>query len=286
MGIGRRRCAARAVAAVCAGLLACSAQPARAEVSAQDGFAPGGGYQVHVEFDPYLWLPASAGTVKLGNGATANINAGIPSISQLTNVLTGAFMGTIVTRYGPWSGLIDIQYVSAAKSQSLRPDLLGQPRSLHFSTSLTRVAPGIGYQVYNGALGTVPTTLDAQAGFVWFGSSTTLDLDRYGPAGRERVSSLSGSTDQTQPWVGLHGAIYPAPRWRLAADIVVQGFGVGGGTWGWETQETATWAATKWLNLIAGFRAISSGINTGYDRAIRSLRLTEYGPELGIGITF
>ena len=282
----KRRGLSLSLSALACALALVGGRAAQAEVSAQDGYSPSGAYQVHVELIPYAWVPAVSGNVKLGSGASANISQGIPSLSQITSALTGAFIGAGLLRYGPWSGEIDIQYVGISQTKDLSPDLLGQPRSLKLDASLVRVAPGFGYEVYKGALGGIPATLDVRLGFAWFSSSTTLDLDRSGLLGRERVSSLSYSGSFTQPWAGLRGAIYPWPRWRFELGAVAQGFGVGGGVWGWGTTVSATWAATRWLNLIAAFRAINSSRNFGSDQKIRSISLTAYGPALGISISF
>ena len=167
------------------------------------------------------------------------------------------------------------------------PDALGNPRSLKTGTSLVRVAPGFGYQVYNGIVGHLPTTLDGQVGFAWFASDSTLGLDRTGPLGTERVSTLSFNGTFVQPWVGIRGAIYPGPRWRLALGAIVQGFGVGGSeSWGWGTDFTATWAATSWLNLFAGFHALSGGRDFADSEKVSSLRVVTFGPLVGLGFSF
>ncbi|MGH7069290.1 MAG: hypothetical protein ACREFO_04670 [Acetobacteraceae bacterium] len=83
-------------------------QSGRAAVSPDDGYAPDGTYQWHFELAPYAWVPATSAHIKLGNGASVNTNAGMPSISQLRSVLTGVFMGYGLVRYGPWSGELDI----------------------------------------------------------------------------------------------------------------------------------------------------------------------------------
>ena len=274
------------MAALACALALVGGRVAQAEVSAQDGYAPSGAYQVHVELIPYAWLPAVSGNVTLGRGASANISQGVPSLSKVTSVLTGAFIGAGLLRYGPWSGEIDIQYVGVSQTRDLAPDALGRPRSLTVDASLVRVAPGFGYEVYKGSLGQIPATLDARVGFAVFSSSLTLDLDRAGPLGRERVGSLSDSGSFAQPWAGLRGSVYPWPRWRFELGALAQGFGVGGGSWGWGATASATWAATRWLNLVAAFRALNSSRFGGAGQRVRSLNLTAYGPALGVGITF
>lgn len=273
-----------------AALLAVSVAPiaARAEVSANDGYASDGSYEWHFELVPYAWLPASSAEVKLGNGASVNINAGVPSVSQLRNVVTGVFMGFAQARYGPWSAQLNIDYLSASETKRLPPGPLGLiGRSLNVSTSLVRVAPGFGYEVYRGTVGTVPTTLDGLIGFSYFTHSTTLDLSRFGPRGRPLlVSTLSNSGDFVQPWLGFRASIYPWPRWRFQLQASVQGLGVDGGSWGWGAGLFATWAATHWLNLIAGFNALNSQGRSGSGAAIKSISFTEYGPLIGLSFTF
>jgi hypothetical protein len=260
--------------------------PARAEVSPQDGYTQDGTPRIHIELAPYLWLPASNAQVTLGNGATRAVSAGVPSLSQLANVLTGAFMGAGLLRYGPWSAELNIDYVGASQDRGLPPDVLGRPRSLTIDVSAVRVAPGIGYQVFNGPVGGIPATLDARAGFSWFTSNSTLDLDRVGLLGRERVISISQSGDFIQPWLGLRGSIYPWPCWRFILEAQGQGFGVGGGSWGWQVSAIGTWAATSWLNLNAGFMALHESGTLPPGRVFKDCSATLYGPVLSVSFTF
>jgi hypothetical protein len=279
---------ALAVLALAALLAAQHATAARAEVSADDGYATDGSYEWHVELAPYAWVPATSAHIKLGNGASANVNAGMPSVSELRNVLTGVFMGFGLVRYGPWSAQIDIDYVAASKTEGLGVGPAGViGRTLDLSTSLVRVAPGFGYEVFKGGLGAMPATLDAQAGFAYFSSSTTLDLSRFGPAGGALPgSTVSSDTSFVQPWLGVRAAIYPWPRWRFELSALVQGLGVSGGSWGWGAGAYATWAATKWLNLVGGFRALNSTENESSSGVIRSISVTLYGPLVGLDFTF
>lgn len=279
----RKRLAALALASA---LVMLGPRIALAEVSAQDGYGPNGTYRVHVDLVPYVWLPAVSGEVKLGNGASANINQGVPSVSDITSKLKGAFIGAGLVRYGPWSAEIDIQYIAADENKNLPTGFLGISRSLQVSELLVRVAPGFGYQVYNGALGQIPTTVDVRAGFSYFASNAELELNANGPLGRQRISTVSANGSFVQPWLGFRADIYPWPRWRFELGALVQGFGVDGGVWGWGTSLTASWAATHWLNLIGGFRALNTGRNLDSSAVVHSLSLTGYGPVLGMEFTF
>jgi hypothetical protein len=244
-----------ALAAMLGGFIAVAwSIPAHAEVSAQDGYNPDGSHKLSFELAPYAWIPAVAGDVKLGRGASINISQGMPSASTLTSVLRGAFVGFGLVRYGPWSGEIDIQYIATSNDKGVGPDVFGFSRSLNVDTSLVRVAPGVGYQVFKGDLGSVPTTVDARVGFAFMTTSATLDLDRFGPLGRERTSRLSDSSSFAQPWTGLRASFYPWTDWRFELGAMVQGFGAGGNGWGWGASATATWAANDWLNVIEPVR--------------------------------
>lgn len=271
--------------AAAAALLAAMAAPALAGVSPQDGYGPDGKPALRVELAPYLWVPAVSGKATLGNGASAAFSQGMPTLGKLESVLTGAFMGDARLRYGPWSAELNIQYVAASQTHGIAPDVFGIARAVDVSSSMTRVAPGVGYQVFNGLLGDVPATVDARVGFAWFSASSTVDLDRFMPTGRTRVASVSDSGSFAQPWVGVRAALYPWPRWRFEVAALGQGLGVSG-DWGWSATATATWAATDWLNLIGGFSAINNTRHGGASRGVQTLDITAYGPMLGISFTF
>lgn len=278
--------AVRLLGAASAFAIAAAALPARAEVSPQDGFAPDGSYQVHVEIDPYLWLPATRGTLTLGNGAQASISAGIPSVNDLTSHLHGALFGFGLVRYGPWSAELNFNWLSASGSKEIAPDLSGGSRFVGVASTLVRVGPGIGYEIVSGSLYGVPTIVDARVGFSYFSTNDTITLTRAGALGVTRQASVTASPSFTQPWLGIRISAYPWPRWRLQLGAAGVGFGVGGGTWGWQVAATATWAANDWLNVIGGLYADHESANTDQNKAIRAVDFTLFGPVVGIGITF
>jgi hypothetical protein len=278
----------RKITAVAAlALLLGGAPSAKAAVSPQDGFSPSGAPEWHFNLLPYLWLPSSSGEIVLGNGAQVDIDRGAPSLSELSGVLQAAFVGAALVRYGRWSGVIDIQYVSVSVNTGLPALVPGVTRNLDLDVSLVRIAPGIGYQLYNGNMGSSPATLDGRVGFSWLQTDESLKLSQTGPAGNTRISDLSVSNGFVQPWVGLEGAIYPSAHWRLELGVMVQGFGVSDGSWGWGASALATWAANDWLNLTFGYRALNTEREAPQSAVIRSLpNLTSYGPVAGIGFSF
>lgn len=280
----RRDAAISATAAALALVLA--VPPAHAGVSAQDGYTADGAYQLNVEVAPYMWLAGVNATAKTVQGATASVNTGVPSVSQITSVMTGAFMGAGLLRYGPYFAQLDIDYFGVAQTTSIPPDALGFPRSAHLSASLTRIAPGFGYQVYNGGLGSVPVTLDAMLGFSWFAAGATIDVDRYGLFGGEHVATAKDNGSFAQPWGGLRARIYPWPRWRFELAGLAQGWDVGNNGWGWGVTVDGAWAATDWMNLVVGFRALNTSRHNDPSHGISSLDITAYGPFAGVGFTF
>jgi hypothetical protein len=269
------------------GLLLCGAASAQAAVSPQDGFSPSGAPEWHFNVMPYLWLPSTSAEVVLGNGAQIDIDKGAPSLSKIASVLKGAFVGASLVRYGAWSGVLDLQFISLAQNTGLPTLVPGATRDLKLDVSLVRVAPGIGYQLYNGYMSGAPATLDGRIGFSWLQTSTSLKLSQTGPAGNTRISDLSVSNSFAQPWVGLEGAVYPSASWRLALGAMLEGFGVSNGSWGWGASAMATWAANDWLNLNFGYRALNTEREAPPSAVIRSLpNLTSYGPVVGMGFSF
>jgi len=255
---------------------------ARAQFSAREGYTEDGQYRVQVELVPYVWLPATSGTVHLGRpnaGQTVSINAGVPTVSELANVLDAAFIGAGLLRYGPWSAEIDMQWVNASTSHD-RP-VPGTLTTVHVNEaiSLFRVAPGFGYEVVASQVGGVPVSLDARAGFSYITTGASAD------PGHLALPGFSRDQDFVQPWLGLRFDIYPSPSWRIELGGLGQGFGIDGGSWGWGASAFVSYLVTNWIDVSLGFRALNTQRFRGRDEQ-RSLNLTEYGPLLGVGFRF
>lgn len=275
----------RIAPAACLALALSGGTALAAEVSAQDGFGSSGTYQWNLELDPYLWLPAANASFAAGHNEqfSADVTSGVPSVSQLADSLHGAFMGAALTRYGPFSGELDFQWVDASQGKTAGPDRNGRVAHLSASASYVRVAPGVGYEVFNGAIGGMPLTVDARAGFAWFSWSAKVSSE-FDPAG------VSPSGSFVQPWLGFRASIYPAERWRVELAALGQGFGVSGGSWGWGTSLIGTYSFNSWFSLNLGFRALNSTryeSNTGpLGSGQRALDFTAYGPLVGVGFRF
>ena len=271
---------------VCLALVfACA--PARADMfSPREGYAADGSYRVQIELTPYLWLPATKTNFTLGprGGIGGSTSTGIPTAQQLANSLHGAFMGYGLLRYGPWSAELNIDWVSLAGGKTTSSRVLGRNVTLNASASMVRVAPGFGYRVLSGDVGGIPVTMDARTGFAVFTWSSSVSSER------NQLGSADESGTFVQPWLGTRVSIYPSPRWRIELSGLVQGFGVGGGSWGWGASAMVSYAVTDWMVVTGGFSAIRSSRSEETTRtflpATRSIDMVAYGPVLGVGFRF
>ena len=264
-------------------LIGLSAGPALAQFSARDGYAENGGYRVQVEITPYLWLPAASGTARIGQnfGRDVSFDSGPPSIADLAHSLHGAFVGYGLLRYGPWSAELDFQWIDAFHKSTVQATATGPGGTLKDTVSLVRVAPGLGYQVYSGALAGIPTTVDARAGFsvlAWDVSAKIEELP---------FSGVSVSHSFVQPWAGFRADFYPWTDWRFELAATAEGFGVSGGVWGWGASALVSYSINSWLDVTGGIRALSSrGRGNGSGPFRRSIDITAYGPLVGFGFRF
>jgi hypothetical protein len=258
--------------------------PTRAQFSARDGYAENGGYRVQVELTPYLWLPATSGTARIGGssvGRDVTFSSGPPSIANLAHSLHGAFVGYGLVRYGPWSAELDFQWIDAFHKSTVQPDATRPGGTLSDTLKLYRVAPGVGYQVYSGQLAGIPTTVDARAGF------SVLSWDVSAKIEELPFSGVSISHSFAQPWTGFRADFYPWRDWRFELGAMAEGFGVDGGVWGWGASALVSYSITSWLDVTGGIRALSSrGRRNGSGPLQRSIDITAYGPLLGFGLRF
>ncbi len=258
--------------------------PALAQFSARDGYAADGAYRVQVELTPYLWLPATSGTARLGGGVRGkdvNFDTGPPSIADLAHSLHGAVVGYGLLRYGPWSTELDFQWIDAFHKTNFQADPSGPGGTLKNTVTLTSVAPGLGYQVYSGAAGGVPITIDARAGF------SVLSWDTSAKIEESPLSGASVSRSFVQPWLGFRASFYPWAKWRFELAAMAEGFGVDGGAWGWGASALVSYSITRWLDVTGGIRALQSNSRANGSGVFeRSLDITAYGPVLGFGVRF
>ena len=267
-----------------------SAKSAQAQYfTNHDGYTDDGQYRVQVELSPYLWLPATSGSIGFAHPAVADRISGgfgssVPSLSSLASSLHFSFMGDSLLRYGPYSAEVDLQYVSAFGSKTLSTTPDGGLNRVHLNASYVRIAPGFGYQVYSGDVFSIPTSIDARVGFAYFANWTKLQGEG------NLTGEIGTSGNFIQPWLGTRIDFIPAPSWRIELTAMVQGMGVDNGSWGWGASAILSYAVTSWFDVDAGYRAINSERNQDGGRAAgtakRSLDLTAYGPVIGVSLRF
>ncbi len=271
---------------VLAGLTAAGARPAHAQYfSDHDGYSDSGVSRVQLELSPYLWLPAVSGHIgfahnEVSNRIPADFGTGVPSINQLASSLHFSFMGAGLLRYGPYSGEVDLQYVSASAGKTLYTGPRGGEYRVGLNTSYVRVAPGFGYQVYSGDVLSIPTSVDARVGFAYFEHWENLN-------GEDKLSGrVGGNGSFIQPWFGTRIDFVPSPRWRIELAALAQGLGVDGGSWGWGASAMLSYAVSDWFDVNAGYRALNTEREHGNRDTPgsddRSLELTAYGPVVGV----
>jgi outer membrane protein OmpA-like peptidoglycan-associated protein len=270
--------------------LSCAAKPAHAQYfTDHDGYTNDGQSRVQVELSPYLWLPATSGSIGFAHGAVASringdFSSSVPSINDLANSLHFSFMGDGLLRYGPYSAEADLQYVSAFGSRTLFTQPDGSIDRVHLNASYVRIAPGLGYQVYSGNVFSVPTSVDARAGFAYFANWKKLQGEG------NLTGEIGNSGNFIQPWLGTRIDFVPSPNWRIELTAMVQGMGVDNGSWGWGASAIVSYAVTDWFDMDAGYRALNTERNQGNldtpGASKRSLDITAYGPVVGVSLRF
>lgn len=237
--------------------LGASLCPAQAQdFTNRDLYADNGTYRVQIELSPALWLPAVHG-------------------SSFTAAPHPAFTGGGLLRYGPYSTELDVQYVSDSDNRTLPG---GGGNTARLDASYVRVAPGIGYQLYKGAIFSVPASLDARAGFAYFENWQTLQGN--GNTG----DRLSHGDNFVQPWVGTRINFIPARNWRLELTALVQGMGADHLSWG--AAGVISYAVSDWCAVGVGYKAQNAAHNGGPGIPKEALNLTAYGPMLGVTFRF
>jgi outer membrane protein OmpA-like peptidoglycan-associated protein len=272
-------------------------KPAHAQYyTNHDGYTDSGQYRVQVELSPYLWLPATSGSVGFAHPAiidrihdrtgraSGEFSTSVPSLNSLTESLHFSFMGDGLLRYGPYSVETDLQYVSGFASKTLFTTPDGGLYRVHADASFVRIAPGLGYQVYSGDVFSIPTSVDARAGFAYFANWKNLQGEG------NLTGEIGDSGNFIQPWLGTRIDFVPSPNWRVELTAMVQGLGVSNGSWGWGASAIVSYAVSSWFDVNAGYRALNTERNQGDvntpGTSKRSLDLTAYGPVVGFSLRF
>ena len=259
-------------------------RPAAAQFSAHEGFTASGAPEWTFEISPYLFLPNINATIGLAHpaGFDFSINQPRPTVSKLTESLTGAFTADNLVRYGDWSGELNILYVSGEATRNFPPLIAGGPgASLKATASEVLVSPGFGYRIFP----TDPSSnlaVDLRTGFTYNSVSAGAQF------AQSRLGGVNVSTSFVQPWVGGRVSYYPSPDWRIVGTTALTGLGVDGGTIGWNGRVGVSYLITTWADVTLGYAATQterSG-SRGANGENRSVDLLAYGPFLAVGFRF
>ena len=259
---------------------AVAAPPALAQFSSQEGYASGAPHWTF-EAQPYLTLPAISANVGLGRAPGLDLSGTArPTLASVLRVLDAGVTCECVTRYGNWSGEMDLVYASLSGTRGFPPILPGQPqRRLNASIKLFSISPGIGYRVFH----TDTVSLDARVGFAY--SQIDASARFLGSPLAERDSK---SVNFAQPWIGERLDYYPTPKWRLENTTALTGLGVDGGAIGWNTKFGASYLNNHWFDLSAGYQASQTDRSqtAGPNGQNNTLKVLSYGPYLAAGFRF
>ncbi len=257
------------------------ARPAAAQFSAQEGFIASGAPDWTVEISPYLFLPNIDATIGLARSADFDfsINQNRPTVSKLTESLTGAFTAYNLVRYGNWSGELNVLYVAGQATRNVQPIIAGGPgASLKATASEVLVSPGFGYRVYP----TDPSSnlaVDFRAGLTYNSVSASAQF------AQSRFGGVSVSSSFVQPWIGGRVSYYPSPDWRIMGEAALTGLGVDDGAVGWNGRVGVSYLITQWADVSLGYAAIQTVRNgtLGANGVNRSINLLAYGPFWRLG---
>jgi hypothetical protein len=268
-------------AAVLLGAL--SIRPAAAQFSATDGFTADGRPNWSFEVSPYLFLPNISATVGLQRpaGVDLSINQNRPTVSKLTETLTGAFTMDNLARYGNWSGELNFLYVSGAATRNVPPIVVGgNGATLKATASELMVSPGFGYQVLPVGPSS-QVTLDARAGFTYNSVSASAGF------AQSQFGGVNVSSDFVQPWIGGRLSYYPSPDWRVVGILAATGLGVDGAI-GWNGRIGVSYLITNWADVTLAYNAVQTVRNgsIGANGENRSVNILAYGPVLALGVRF
>lgn len=246
--------------------MAAAAVPDATPVTPITSPAPDAAPQWQFTVSPYLWGAGIRGDVGHQATGTQFVKSDFRDIARDLDV---AAMVTGEARYGPYSLLTDVMYISTTTKTRL-PD--GAPAK-HLNTDSKTFSGFLGGGV---ALRDTPDgRLDATGGVrVWY-SSTTLSLH----GGEAGGTSGSDSATWADLMAGLRG------RYALTPSVWLSGWGMAGAGQSradWDVAVLVSRAFTPAFQVAAGYRA--TGVNYRHDGFVYDM--VQQGPLLGISGRF
>jgi hypothetical protein len=200
---------------------------------------------IRYEVTPYVWVAGVSGTTRLGPRVPLNNQDAL--FEDITDSLSGGFMGTFEARKDRWGAIFDVFYIELSKqSRPLLDGRLGTV-SAEFQQTIYQLAGT--YRVSDDAVTAVDVVLGVRHPNsdvdLAFSSSELL------PAG----ASHNGSKGWTDGFVGVRVGYKLSDKWSLTgyADI-----GTGGSEKSWQLLAGATYRFSDTVNAKFGYRILNN----------------------------
>ena len=237
-------------------------------------FADDGSEGWSFEATPYLYLFNLTGDTGVG-GAITEVDSSIFDMLDGTDVLLGALIN-VRARRGPWSVLLDVQYLYAETETAAGPvDVSVDAHQLFLDAA-------VAYEVGTWPDGSTSLAVDVLAGARYTLIDTEAELSAtlpVGDAGLERAFELE--PDWIDPIVGLRARAGFGDDWSGILRADVGGFGAGSDL-SWKVGGVVGCSIGESLDAWAGYLALAQDYEDGgfvWDMVI-------HGPVIGLGIRF
>ena len=230
-----------------------------------------------VVVSPYAWLASLDGKAGLAGFRT---EVDVP-FSEALDHLDLAVFGEVEVRSGRWGLLFDGQHIKTSQDE----ELLSQTLDLGITKSHAQGA--VFYRIYDSPQGgdTVTGaprrfTVDPMIGLRW--NRLKADVEILGLSGSRRA-------EWTEPFVGVKSSWDVSPRWNLAGEADVGGFGVDSKTSA--NAQASLGYRTMLLQrptlLRAGYRVFHQEYKTGdFTGQVFHWDVTQHGPVVGLSVAF
>lgn len=223
---------------------------------------------IQYEITPYLWAAGVSGTTRIGPRAPINDDA---LFSDITDSISGGFMGTFEARKDRWGALFDVFYIKLSKdSQPLLGGRLGTA-SAEFKETIYQLAGT--YRVSDDPATAVDVLLGVR--YPTSEADLTFSPSQLLPGGASR----SGKKSWTDGFVGVRIGYKLSDKWSLIgyADI-----GGGGTEKSWQLLAGVNYRFSDALSAKFGYRIL----NNDFDEPDFLYNVKTGGFYGGLGIRF
>jgi opacity protein-like surface antigen len=223
---------------------------------------------IRYEITPYVWVAGVSGTTRISPTIPVNGDA---LFSDITDSLSGGFMGTFEARKDRWGVLFDVFYIELSKqSRPLLNGTLGTATA-EFKENIYQLAGT--YRVSDDPATAVDVVLGVRH------PSSDVDLTFSPSPLLPGGASRSGDKGWTDGFVGVRIGYKLSDKWTLTgyADI-----GTGGTEKSWQLLAGATYRFTDTVSAKFGYRIL----NNDFDETEFLHNVKTGGVYGGVGFSF